>query len=411
MQPIDMISAFVIGGVGALIGAGMMLVAMQGDRAQRAALAHCFWGFVVLGAGLAQNGFVDHARRWPILLGSVTALVGTLLISRGAIAIAHEARVPRGRLRAEAAVIMLALATAWPQGAYVFGLVFHGLSLLVGIGVAYGFRRALLAPRHAAEGAMAATLAVYALTWIYGLYSAAVYSGPELYHLMYMPEPMTTVYAVTYALMPLIVGSLILNLVNARLGERLRRQAHTDELTGLLSRRALLERAQRWRRGVHERGRAAGVVLVDVDHFKSINDTRGHDAGDEVLRALGLRMRGQLRRECLLGRWGGEELLALVDAPDLAEIAAVAERLRSVVGDRPFAFDGDSVAVTASIGVAAWTPQADFAQALARADAALYAAKRAGRDRVIVDGAPAPVSAPATASPGTPSPSAARSSN
>lgn len=401
MQAIDMITAFVIGGTGALIGAGMMLIAMQGDRAPRGALARCFWGFVVLGIGLAQNGFVDHARRWPILFGSISALVGTLLVIRGAIEIAGGRRAGRRRVALEVSALTTGAALAWSQGAYVFGLAFHAMSLVVGIAVAFAFRRALFAPRHAAEAAMAATLTLYASTWVYGLYSAATYTGPELYHLMYMPEPMTTVYAVTYALMPLVVGSLILNLVNARLGERLRRLAHTDELTGLLSRRAMLERAARWHAGVLARDGAAFALLVDVDHFKSINDRRGHDAGDEVLRALGMRMRGALRGGSLLGRWGGEEFLALVEARDAADAVAVAERLRAAVGERPFAHAGDAFAVTASLGLAPWEAGDDFAGAVARADGALYMAKRGGRDRTQV-AAPHALSPPEAATPGTP---------
>ena len=400
MQPIDMLSAFAIGGMGAFVGAVMMLVAMQGERSPRSALLHCFWGFVILGLGLAQNGFVDRSQRWPILLGAMTAIVGSLLVSRGTIGVANGTRPPR-RAIAETAAVALVIALAWPQGPHRFAVVVHALGLVVAIATTWRLRAALLRPRNAAEAAVAGTFALYALTWIYTLVAAIRHDGPELRHLIYLAEPVLTVYAVTYALMPLVVGSLILNLVNARLGERLRRQAGTDELTALLSRRALLERAARWSEGVRARGRLPVLMLIDVDHFKRINDTRGHDAGDVVLRALAQRMRGQLRRETLLGRYGGEEFLALVDAQDAEEALAVAGRLRAAVAATPFAIGEALLPVTVSVGVAPWPDGVDVAQAIARADRALYAAKHGGRDRVVAAGDPA-VSATAAAAPAAP---------
>jgi diguanylate cyclase (GGDEF)-like protein len=111
-------------------------------------------------------------------------------------------------------------------------------------------------------------------------------------------------------------------------------------------------------------------------------------------------MRGALRRGSLLGRWGGEEFLALVDARDEADARAVAERLRTAVGQRPFAYAGDAFAVTASIGVAPWADDEAFAHAVANADGALYEAKRGGRDRVVA--AADAVTRPAAEARGTP---------
>ncbi|GAB2511579.1 GGDEF domain-containing protein [Lysobacter humi (ex Lee et al. 2017)] len=417
MRSIDMLSSFIIGGAGAFIGVGMMLVARQAEPTQRAPLNACLAGFVVLGLGLAQNGANDDVSRWRILFGAMTALVGTLLLARGLTAL-MRGRPSRGTGPVPVLLLAGTLAAAWTQPHYIFGLAFHALSLLVAAGLAWSGREALLAPRSAAERAVAVTLAVYALTWVYGLWTAAVYRGPELRHLMYMPEPWLSVYAMTYALMPLMVGALVLNLANAQLGARLRRQASTDELTGLLSRRALHERAARWQAGVLEAGRAPCVALVDVDHFKRINDTYGHEAGDAVLRGLARRMRREQRAGDRVARYGGEEFLLLLDAASIAEAAAAAERLRAAVADAPFEAGDRALPVTASLGLAAWPADTDFARAVGRADAALYAAKRGGRDRVVVDEAAAatrragdPLSGPAAAGPGTPSPSAARSSN
>jgi diguanylate cyclase (GGDEF)-like protein len=400
MPPIDMLSAYAIGGAGALAGAVLMLIAMHGDRRHRAALARCAWGFALLGVGMVHSGFADRTVRWPILTLALAAVIGTLAIYRGLGALVGTESVGRGRLAIEVGMLAAALLLAWTQGPRVFALTFHVLCLAVAVGITWTMRRALVEPRNAAEPAVAVTLAFYAATWVVALVAALRHDGPEHRYLVYVGPPLTTAYAVLYALLPIVVAALVLNLANARLSERLRRQAHTDELTGLLSRRALIERADRWRTRAVAHSGAAFVVLIDVDHFKSINDGRGHDAGDAVLRSLGMRMRGALRRGSLLGRWGGEEFLALVDARDEADARAVAERLRTAVGQRPFAYAGDAFAVTASIGVAPWADDEAFAHAVANADGALYEAKRGGRDRVVA--AADAVTRPAAEARGTP---------
>ena len=119
------------------------------------------------------------------------------------------------------------------------------------------------------------------------------------------------------------------------------------------------------------------IAIVDIDHFKSVNDTHGHAAGDRVLAAVAGSLREQLRAEDQLGRLGGEEFLVLLPDTDSAAAGHVAEKLRAEVAAAP-----TPVPVTVSIGVAGWdgeTPE----DLLHRADEALYAAKQAGRDRVL----------------------------
>lgn len=404
MRSIDMLSAFVISGAGSLLGAVMMLIARQAEPSQRAPLTWCFHGFLILGIGLVQNAFTDGPMRWPILFGATASLVGTMLIARG-LGWMVSGRPPRVAAVPSVALLAGLVLAAWPLPPRGFGIVFHAVFCLFAVGLAYATRQALLRPRSAAERAVGVICALYAATWVQTLWHTVGYHGPELRHLMYVPEPMLTVFAVTYALMPLAVGALVLNLANAQLGARLRRQASTDELTGLLTRRALHERAQRWHADVRARGHTPALLLVDIDHFKRINDSYGHDAGDAVLRAVAGRMRGHLRAEALLARWGGEEFLVLLEAANGADAAAAAERLRAAVGDAPIAFDELRVPVTASFGAAAWGHDAEFARALAAADAALYAAKRGGRNRVVVADAPAAdgaLSASPAACPGTP---------
>ena len=123
--------------------------------------------------------------------------------------------------------------------------------------------------------------------------------------------------------------------------------------------------------------------MIDVDHFKSINDSLGHAGGDAVLREVAERLRHRVRLEDVVGRWGGEEFLVLSAIADADAAAVLAERLRAAIADEPFEIEGaGTIRVTVSIGCAAG---AGDAEALVReADAALYEAKALGRNRFIV---------------------------
>ncbi len=168
-----------------------------------------------------------------------------------------------------------------------------------------------------------------------------------------------------------------------------------DGLTALLNRRALQDRAQAALVAARRHQAPFAVALIDIDHFKVINDTRGHLAGDEVLGHVARRLASGLRASDDLGRWGGEEFLALLPEADAAAAMAAAERLRTLVQQAPIDTASGSVAVTVSIGVAA-VPASGIAEArlealVQAADAALYRAKAGGRNRV--EGAPAPAGA------------------
>jgi two-component system cell cycle response regulator len=160
--------------------------------------------------------------------------------------------------------------------------------------------------------------------------------------------------------------------------------AYRDELTELPNRRGssrqlevLISRARR-------HGQQLALLLIDADRFKAVNDDHGHAAGDVVLREVAHRLRERMRREDLVGRWGGEEFVVALPetTPDAA--AAVAESLRAAIGETPIEAHGTALRVTVSIGVAAWTGE-DVEDIVDRADRALYAAKAAGRDRVVVE--------------------------
>jgi len=170
-----------------------------------------------------------------------------------------------------------------------------------------------------------------------------------------------------------------------RMDDELRVLATTDFLTGLPNRREFMGRLQeeegRLQRDI---GGGAAVLLLDIDHFKRINDEHGHAAGDAVLRQLADLMRDSQRKIDMLGRIGGEEFAILLPGTDLDAAAVFAERLRQRVEQTPMQLDGGVVLkITVSIGIAAMggrTPGGD--PALIRADQALYCAKRGGRNRV-----------------------------
>ncbi|MBP7334568.1 ligand-binding sensor domain-containing diguanylate cyclase [Niveispirillum sp.] len=166
---------------------------------------------------------------------------------------------------------------------------------------------------------------------------------------------------------------------------RLDMLASTDPLTGLLNRRRFLElaAAEQTRAGRHNR--PLSVLLIDLDHFKRVNDAHGHRMGDAVLRTAAAVLSGAVRTSDLAARFGGEELVLLLPETDLAGAAGMAERLRQAFASAPTLLDGVEVRVTASLGVAAWRGPAESLDGLLhRADQALYAAKNAGRDRVMV---------------------------
>ena len=165
---------------------------------------------------------------------------------------------------------------------------------------------------------------------------------------------------------------------------KLQRLLRTDHLTGANNRAHFFEVAEREFRASLNTNRTIAVVAIDVDHFKSVNDTHGHGTGDEVLKAIAVTCAGSLRPGDTFARFGGEEFMVLLPGTDLGLAMAVAERLRAAVAALKLATPaGLPLRVTASFGCAALTPPVGtMTLLLDQADKALYAAKRDGRNRV-----------------------------
>ena len=165
--------------------------------------------------------------------------------------------------------------------------------------------------------------------------------------------------------------------------------ALTDALTGLHNRRYMDTHLKALTEQARSSGRPLSVLFADVDNFKAINDTYGHDAGDSVLRELAARFRRNTRNIDLACRVGGEEFVIVMPDTGLERACQVGERLRSCIAAEPFQANGDTqLEVTASVGIATLDGPHDSAEGLLkRADQALYVAKRGGRNRVVADAA------------------------
>jgi len=160
-----------------------------------------------------------------------------------------------------------------------------------------------------------------------------------------------------------------------------------DSLTGLYNRRYLLTYLQGMMAGVENRGKPLAELLIDVDHFKRVNDLHGHGVGDTILRALADRMTGNLRNVDMVARIGGEEFVVVMPDTNLSVAGRVAGRLLKKVADTPFKVNEDlSIPVTISIGIAMRDDASDTIESLlARADTALYKAKDQGRNQMVFD--------------------------
>ena len=168
--------------------------------------------------------------------------------------------------------------------------------------------------------------------------------------------------------------------------KRLNELATTDGLTGLSNRRHFLEQAEAQLRQALRYNQEFSFMMLDLDHFKRINDTHGHDAGDEVLRAVARTMREVMRGTDILGRLGGEEFGAVMPETGVEAARQVAERLRLGIMEQPIAGPSGFVRITASIGIAhLGSGQTALSDLMKKADLALYEAKNGGRNRIVAD--------------------------
>ena len=194
----------------------------------------------------------------------------------------------------------------------------------------------------------------------------------------------------------LSTGKRILDLQEQLLATQrlLRDQATRDGLTGLWNRAMILEILDRELARSRRENAPVGVIMADLDHFKDINDTHGHLAGDQVLRQVGQRLLNCLRPYDMVGRYGGEEFLIVLPGCTAEASVTLAERLRKCVEVEPVMEENGVIPITVSLGIADWDGDMPGKTLLRAADGALYQAKKAGRNKAILASFPVEHPAP-----------------
>jgi len=198
-------------------------------------------------------------------------------------------------------------------------------------------------------------------------------------------DPTTASALLSRLILTWVITPSLLWMLTRQLDAELIRYAHQDPLTGVANRRVIWERGERWTAGVDGQNTTMAVLIIDVDHFKVINDTWGHDVGDQVLVAIAEALAAHVRSQDLLARVGGEEFMVLISPGDEPTVKEIAERLRLAVEGRSITLQsGDKLTCEVSIGYSVSARgQSNWREMVIAADQALYAAKHGGRNQVI----------------------------
>lgn len=313
----------------------------------------------------------------PLWLVTTTLFFASLTLSWSGLRIFYQRRVNAGALvliSVTPAVLLSALSWLNAPEAMKLSTVFFMTSVMTALAVAEIFRP----PRKR-------ILSQYVVALAFGVYFLA----------LFIPLVMLITGAMSVEMMvsgqaAIMADQVLCILIYfgfiAMTGERssieLKRLSETDQLTGLANRRAVQGILKQ--QNAHWGGPISSVIIIDLDHFKSVNDRLGHDAGDSVLKDFSRHLRAITRQQDMPVRWGGEEFLLLLPDTRLEEAAVMAERLRHRVATTPFLSGQHTLNVTISLGVAerASADKNDFASMLQNADEALYRAKHEGRNRV-----------------------------
>ncbi len=195
--------------------------------------------------------------------------------------------------------------------------------------------------------------------------------------------PIQATVGALFVLGPMIQALLVIAWVNGRATARLESLVSTDELTGLATRRSFFAQARRTLARKRPANQVVGLLMIDLDLFKRINDRHGHPVGDRALAHCAATLRHALTPADLVGRYGGEEFCALTVRDDPAAINTLAERIRAAVASAHLEHEGIPIELSVSIGVANTTEEQEFEALLGLADRRLYRAKANGRDRVV----------------------------
>ncbi len=339
------------------------------------------WCLALLSMAVATLLFLGDgtsAQRWTTPLGTALTVLGAALVWRAARTLDRRP-LPRRRVVVAPMVVLVVSGLDSPATDVWAGswLMFPLVAALIGLAAA-----TMWSSRPDDVGALrrATALAGWLMSAFYLVRTGAFLAwGPDddRFATVFGTVPTTIVLTIM-----LVSASFSMSaLTNELQAAELRHAASHDPLTGLLNRTALDRRAGTVLRDVDQ----GVVVMADLDHFKQVNDSFGHQVGDQVLVAFAAAFHDTLRSTDLVVRYGGEELLLVLPGANAATVTGTVAIVRERLAD--LARAGAVPAVTASYGVAHVTRGEPFDQVLRRADAALYRAKAAGRDRVVVDGA------------------------
>lgn len=333
-------------------------------------------------------GMIER-QRWPRPLRSVTQ--GAIFGLGAIIAMMAPAHISTG-VMVDARAIIIGFAAAfggWPAA-------------LIAVAIGAGYRLWLGGMGAIPGGVGIAVAALLGLGWRHFLRPRGRIKAHHMVVLglvisCYLLTGIVMGYASMWALVSIIApymvsasifASVLLGLFVDRELNQIAREEHwktralTDPLTALPNRRAF----ERGIAGLRPYDKDAALLIIDLDHFKVVNDTHGHAAGDYVLQQVSMILRAHMRNRDLLSRLGGEELAVLLPDTDAARAQQVAERLRQAVEALEIHWEGQDIAITASIGLAVAPGDLPANQLFVQADAALYAAKRGGRNRVVSSG-------------------------
>ena len=338
--------------------------------------------FVLLTAALHAQGSpaTDLLRGF----GNIAGFLALIALQRGIWLFIGRPLTTTGHWLAVAAVLAASYIGLSPSGGSIRVGVNSIVQALLAFGMAYDLRifaRDQLRLRW--PSLLALPLLIAALSFLFRGSRALLVPGSVSVE-MAADSALNVGSALLYVVLALAFHATLVALVVSRLVLELRHRSRHDGLTGLLNRRAMEEALQAQVQRSRRTGETFTVLMLDLDHFKSINDRFGHAAGDRALRHAAGLLKAGLREVDHLARFGGEEFLALLPGASLAAAQPLAERLRGCLDAEPLVVESDRVPLSVSIGVAQWTDASeDASRLLVRADAALYQAKLQGRNRVV----------------------------
>jgi diguanylate cyclase (GGDEF)-like protein len=387
MNTVDIISGLIIGGAGSFLAAALMLLVKATSSLMASGLRVCAYGFLIMGIALAQAAFVSGPYAQPArLVLAAGPLVGMLVFGYG-FNLIHQ-KIPNTAIWLGWCLsALLMILVGYAIGERAFGLAIS-LGCLIYSGALTLYCWPHLKSRETLPQRVMGVviLGVVAISFV-RLIQTFSYTGEPRDYMLYVPLSQLWFHALFYGVMPLMTGIILVSIINARLTQRLQLFVETDELTETLSRRGLRAQAAPMISKARKARREIITMMLDLDNFKAINDRHGHQFGDLMLQAVAHQLRAELREESLLGRFGGEEFVALIPFEGKRIDSVVAERLRRAVRRLELKTStGEFVPITISIGCALVSTLGSeitaLDQSIQNADMALYEAKAKGRDRV-----------------------------